>query len=137
MFCVPASNLFGSGAKVVSCSYTYSIISPPIRKGVILFNNSFFPYRTPIPSGASILCPENIKKSQQSFSTSIFICGILCEASTITIAPFLWAYFIIFSILFIVPNTFETCVILTIFVLSVILLSISSSVISNSLFMYI
>ena len=52
---------------------------------------------------------------------------MLCEASTITIAPFLCAYLIIFLTLFIVPKTFETCEIPTIFVLSVILLSISSS----------
>ena len=91
----------------------------------------------PIPSGASILCPENTKKSASNFCTSISMCGILWEPSTTTIAPFLCAYFIIFSILFIVPKTFDTCVIPTIFVLSVILVSISSSDISKLSLMYI
>ena len=90
-FWVPASNLFGSGANVVSCSYTYSIISPPIIKGLIVSNISFFPYSTPIPSGANILWPENTKKSASNSCTSIFIWGILCDASTIIIAPFLCA----------------------------------------------
>ena len=47
------------------------------------------------------MCPENTRKSASKSWTSIFIWGILWEASTITIAPFLWAYFII-SLTFII-----------------------------------
>ena len=112
-------------------------MSPPIKNGVILFNISLFPYNTPIPKGASILWPENTRKSASKSCTSIFICGILCDASTTTTAPFLCAYLIIFFTLFIVPKTFETWVIPTIFVLSVILLSISSSESSNFSLIYI
>ena len=81
--------LLGIGANVVSCSYTYSIVSPPVKNGVILSSNSFLPYKTPIPNGANILCPEKAKKSASKACTSIFVCGMLCEASTITTAPFL------------------------------------------------
>ena len=83
------------------------------------------------------MCPENTKKSASKSCTSIFICGILCDASTITIAPFLCAYFIISFTGFIVPKTFDICVIPTILVLSVILLSISSFDISKLSFIYI
>ena len=111
-------------------------MSPPIKNGFMLFNNFSFPYNTPIPSGANILCPENTTKSASKSCTSIFMWGMLWEASTITTAPFLCAYFIISFTLFIVPSTFDTCVIPTIFVLSVILLSISSFDNSNSSFIY-
>ena len=65
---------------------------------------SRFPYKTPIPSGANILCPENTKKSASNSCTSIFICGILCEASTTTIAPFLCANSMIFFTGLMVPK---------------------------------
>ena len=46
------------------------IISPPERNGGILFKRSSLPYSTPIPIGASILCPEKATKSASSSFTS-------------------------------------------------------------------
>ena len=64
------------------------------------------------------------------------MCGTLCEPSTITIAPTECAFFIISFIGFIVPKTFETCVIPTILTPGTIFLSISSVVSSPFEFVY-
>ena len=119
-FTVPASNLCGSSAYFALSRVTESIISPPERNGGIFFNNFFFPYKTPIPIGPKILCPENAKKSASSSCTLTGICGVLCAPSTTITASFSCAMAAISLIGLILPRTLETCVIATIFVFSVI-----------------
>ena len=66
-FWVPASNLPGTGAKVVPENRTVSIISPPPMYGGIASSHFcgiasshfFFPYSTPVPVAPYTLCPEN------------------------------------------------------------------------------
>ena len=110
-------------------------MSPPKLNGSILFSISSFPYNTPMPIGASILCPDNTKKSASRSWTSIFMCGADCAASTTMIAPTSWALWAIFFISFIVPKTFDTCVTATILTPGTILLFISSS--DNSQFSFV
>ena len=80
-----------------------------------------------MPIGESILWPENAKKSQSMSRTSTFMCATLCEPSTTATAPTLCAFLTIFLTSFLRPRTFETCVTATIFVFSVIFVSMSSS----------
>ncbi len=86
-------------------------------------------YKIPIPVGASILCPENTKKSQPIFLTSIFICGAICAASTKRLILYFFAIFPIDSKSFIVPKVLFIPEMLISFVFSVISFSISSGVI--------
>ncbi len=62
-------------------------MAPPYKKGTISSNSSLFPYNTPMPIGANILCPEKARKSQPISFTSTGICGTDCAPSTRNRAP--------------------------------------------------
>ncbi len=55
---VPASNLAGSGAKVVPAKLTVWIMSPPPCQGGIDSRRADRPQRSPTPVGPNILWPE-------------------------------------------------------------------------------
>ncbi len=59
MFGVPASNLCGTSAQVLSSRPTVWIISPPPWYGAIASSSSFRAHRTPMPVGPHILWPLN------------------------------------------------------------------------------
>src|SRR3989344_2261401 len=66
IFGVPASNFHGRSFHDDFSNVTLFIISPPYKKGSIFSNNSFLPYKTPIPVGPAILCQENAKNRSQA-----------------------------------------------------------------------
>mmetsp|Transcript_8157 Transcript_8157/g.25181 ORF Transcript_8157/g.25181 Transcript_8157/m.25181 type:complete len:236 (+) Transcript_8157:557-1264(+) len=82
---VPASNFPGAVArKVVPSSVTWSIISPPPRKGGSASRRSCLPQRKPTPVGPSILWPEAAMKSTPRDRTSTRECGTDWHASSRT-----------------------------------------------------
>ena len=68
------------------------------------------PYRTPIPVGPYILCPENTKKSASSSATFTFLCATDCAPSISTGTPAECAFSIICFTGLTVPRVFDTWV---------------------------
>ena len=69
--------------------------------------------------GPKTLWPEKAKKSAPSSCTFTGMCGVLCAPSTTMTAPFLCAMAATSCTGYFRPRTFDTCVIATIFVRSV------------------
>ena len=107
MLGTPASKRRGDGAQVASSIETFSIIEPPKRNGGRSSSNSLLPQSTPMPVGPSALCPEKVRKSTPSFSTSIALCGADWQASRTTTAPTSCARATICSSGLIVPSTLD------------------------------
>src|SRR5437879_4761931 len=76
--------------------------------GGIASSSAGFAIKAPLPIGASILWPENAKKSQSIACTSTRRCGAACAPSTTATAPAACANLMSCATGFTVPSEFET-----------------------------
>ncbi|OUD97467.1 hypothetical protein CMMCAS06_04685 [Clavibacter michiganensis subsp. michiganensis] len=109
MRCVPASKRCGGGRNSADSIVTVVIIDPPVRNGGRASSTLRRPYSTPIPVGASILCPEKTARSTSSARRSTGMCGTDWQASSTTSAPTSRARAITGPSGATPPSTLETC----------------------------